>query len=261
MSSTIHLAVATLASLAWSVLAMSLMRAAGVDLKSVIGAFTPRALAIAAVSYVLILATTLALAFGLDSLTPSALGFGLPGSGVGLAIGEVALTLAMLWGLVALLRRWLGTAPAEEPSVRAARARRRWLAVPLLVVGALWEEALYRGYFLALLRPIGLPLSVGISAGVFTAIHFVTSKGTALRALNWLLGGLALAFIYLDSESIWVATAAHFSRNLGNALVLIPGSGMTVVSFRRPVPEPVRTAWYVVLSIATVALAHFAGRW
>jgi len=254
MSLFLHLAAAVFASLVWSVLAMSLMRAAGVDLKNVTGAFTPRAIAIAAISYALILATTLALAFALDSLTPDALGFRLDGASAALAVGEVALTLTMLSGFVALLRRWLGSAPAE------ARAKRRLLAVPLLVGGALWEEALYRGYFLSLLRPMGFTLSIAVSAGAFTAIHFVTSKGTALRALNWLVGGFALAFIYLDSKSIWVATAAHFGRNLGNALVLIPGSGVTVVSFRRPVPEWVRTAWYVVLSIATVALAHFAER-
>ena len=231
---------------------MLLMRVAGVDLKNVTAAFKPRAIAIAAASYALILATTLGLASVFDSLSPAALGFEIGSFDLALAIGEIALTLAMLAGFVVLLRRMLGAGPAKRAS------NPRWVVVPLLFGGALWEETLYRGYFLASLRPLGVPLSVAISAAAFTAIHFVTSKGTALRALNWLVGGVALAAIYLDTRSIWVATAAHFARNLGNALFLLPESGVTVVSFARPIPEPLRTAWYVALSVGTVALAHFA---
>ena len=232
---------------------MLLMRAVGVDLKNVAGAFTLRAIAIAAASYALILATTLGLASWLDSSTPAALGFEIGGFAIELAIGEIALTLAMLAGFVGLLRRTLGAGPAKRASTS-----RRWVVVPLLFGGALWEEALYRGYFLALLERRGVLLSIAVSATVFTAIHFVTSKGTVLRALNWFVGGVALAAIYLDTKSIWVATSAHFARNLGNALFLLPESGVTVISFERPVPEPLRTAWYVALSAATVALAHFA---
>ncbi len=252
MWTAIHLAIAVIASLAWSLLAMLLMRAAGVDLKNVTAAFKPRAIAIAAASYALILATTLGLASRLDSLPPAALGFDVDGFAIELAIGEIALTVVMVSGFVALLRRVLGAGPTKGAPTNA-----RWVVAPLLFGGALWEEALYRGYFLALLRPLGVPLAIAVSASVFTAIHFVTSKGTALRALNWLVGGVALAAIYLDTRSIWVATAAHFARNLGNAFFLLPESGVTVVSFERPIPEPVRTAWYVALSVATVALAHF----
>ncbi len=230
---------------------MQLMRAAGVDLKNVTAAFKPRAIAVAAASYVVILATTLGLAYGLDSLNPAALGFEIGSFEIELAIGEIALTFAMLAGFVVLLRRILGA--------KRASTNRRWVvAAPLLFGGALWEEALYRGYFLVSLRPLGVPLSIAVSAAVFTAIHFVTSKGTALRAVNWLVGGVALAAIFIDTRSIWVATAAHFARNLGNALFLLPEAGVTVTSFERPIPESLRTAWYVALSFGTVALAHFA---
>jgi membrane protease YdiL (CAAX protease family) len=255
MWTAIHLAIAVFASLAWSIVAMLLMRAAGVDLKNVTAAFKPRAIAIAAASYAIILATTLGLASSLDSLGPAALGFELDGFAVELGIGEIALTLVMLAGFVTLQKRLLGVVGTERASTNP-----RWVVAPLLFGGALWEEALYRGYFLALLAPRGVAPSIAVSAAVFTAIHFVTSKGTAFRAFNWLVGGVALAAIYLDTKSIWVATAAHFARNLGNAFFLLPESGVTVVSFARPIPEPVRTAWYVVLSIATVALAHFARR-
>jgi membrane protease YdiL (CAAX protease family) len=90
--------------------------------------------------------------------------------------------------------------------------------VLLTVVPAVCEEIASRGLVtLGLVRRLGAPLAVLISAALFAALHM-----SLVRALPTGLLGAALAIMAIRSRSVFPSMLAHA---LNNAIALLVGSG------------------------------------
>jgi membrane protease YdiL (CAAX protease family) len=141
--------------------------------------------------------------------------------------------------------RWrTGTA---RPS---AAAHGRTLAVALIALagGAWMEEVLFRAFAFAWLAPHGAAFALVVSSIVFTLVHVPTSRTDRWALLDWFVGGLVLGGIYLATGSVWVATTAHLSRNVGNVL------WVEAATDGSPVRWP-RSGYYAALGAATLAVA------
>lgn len=94
----------------------------------------------------------------------------------------------------------------------------------VLIIGyaatGFFEEAIYRGVMLSLLRPKGIWTAVLISSLLFGLAHFsnVILRGnvplTALQAFGSAVGGIGLAALRLRTRSIWPVIALHALHDL-----------------------------------------------
>lgn len=175
---------------------------------------------------------------------------GLPGYSVIAPSQSLVLVLLLAVGLLVALaasRRWAFagfTAPG-----RWRRLRLYWLPVLLLaapfVAGAhlpappalgilalgyfataLWEEGMWRGLVLGLLRPLGIWPAVLISSALFGLGHLTNSalRGASvlilLQAFGAAVGAVGYAALRLRTDTIWPLIAIHaahdFALQLGN---------------------------------------------
>jgi membrane protease YdiL (CAAX protease family) len=97
----------------------------------------------------------------------------------------------------------------------------------ILLLAALAEELLFRGYLFALLRDVlGSASALVVTSVAFGYAH-VSNQGSSVRALLLvMLAGLFLGAIVLATRSLYAAWMAHFSWNWTMAVLLhIPVSG------------------------------------
>lgn len=201
-----------------------------------------------------ILVITFTLFRKLDGKSPGMMGFRF--NDVDLAFSVTILLVTHLLAYL-MIRREIGERKEREEKERESKPHGPFplfLLVAAIFLGAWQEEVVYRGYLFAHLLPYGLGLTLALSVILFTAIHFVTGNVSFWKIINWVLGGIILALVYLFSGSIWVATAAHFARNLANLLLLLDAPGFSLVLLKRPISDPARTLYYAILSAATVGL-------
>jgi len=129
------------------------------------------------------------------------------------------------------------------------------LAIVLLVV-AMQEEVLYRGYITLSLLRHGPAVVLLVSTLVFTAIHFPTNRVSIPQVSAWLLGGLLLGWVYLASGSIWVAVLLHFAIDITNVLLFGVAGDLSLARLSRPLSDLNRAVYrvgHVVLLGAVVA--------
>lgn len=201
-------------------------------------------------------------ALALSPLRPAITGTGIPG------LGEWIVILAAVAGGTTIMVRWIDPRPWTYVSMdrRAARARSlvegyvlgvaaiglpsvaliaagwlsiephtsgSWLAAALrvstlLLIAALAEELLFRGYLFALLREtIGWSATLAITSIAFGYVH-VNNPGASARALTLvMLAGLFLGAVVAVTRSLYAAWMAHFAWNWTMAVLLhIPVSGL-----------------------------------
>lgn len=134
-------------------------------------------------------------------------------------------------------------APAEERALRGLVSS--WpIPLGLLVFAglpALCEETLFRGAFLACLRPWGRHAACLTSGLLFAAFH-----GSLIRFLPVALLGFALAEAVWSTGNLWVAVAGHALHNA--AIVLAASSGGTA-------PAPATPSLIVALGLGLTLLA------
>ena len=138
--------------------------------------------------------------------------------------------------LVGLLVAVLALAGAYELAPRACGAGSlvRFLgwAAAFVLLAAVFEEALFRGYALFALRDLAGPTVAAVLTGLlFAAAHQANPGFGPLSLLNLTLVGAILAAWVLRERDVWVAVGAHAGWN--GAIVLgaaIPVSGMTLPS-------------------------------
>lgn len=161
--------------------------------------------------------------------------------------GQVVLTLLPLPFVLALGWRALGfTAPVNlrllaYPSASVAfgflvgfqdvGASHVLLAVALVLLVALGEEAAFRGVFLHALRPRGVWYAVLVSSAMFGLMHLpnlamgAPPVSVALQVLFAGLGGVGFAALRLRTNSLWPGIAIHASYDLAFRVADIqPGS-------------------------------------
>ena len=125
--------------------------------------------------------------------------------------------------LMSLLVLWLAPdfANANDASILTMLQEHFWLmAICIVVLVPITEETLYRGLIFGSLRKKSRLLAYVISVCAFSALHVVAYIGTLsplhllISFLQYLPSGLALAFAYDKSDSIWASILIHSTVNL-----------------------------------------------
>jgi len=119
---------------------------------------------------------------------------------------------------------WLAVEPTSPGSWTGAAIR----VSVLLLVAALAEEFLFRGYLLALLREkLGWGPALAVTSVAFGYVH-AANPGASTRALLLvMLAGLFLGATVAVTRSLYAAWMAHFAWNWTMAVLLhIPVSGL-----------------------------------
>lgn len=86
--------------------------------------------------------------------------------------------------------------------------------VSTAVLPALVEEMIFRGYILGTLRQHGDGVAIVLSAVLFALFH-----GNVLQIPFAFILGLVLAYLTVQTDSIWPAVLLHFSNNLMSVLL------------------------------------------
>lgn len=117
------------------------------------------------------------------------------------------------------------------------------LMVAVLLVVALQEEALYRGYVVLNLLRFGWVVAAGASIVTFTAIHLLTNRSSPWQISSWVMGGAVLVCAYLVSGSLWVAVALHLVIDVTNVVAFGIVDRYSLVSIEPALTDRSR-AWY-----------------
>jgi membrane protease YdiL (CAAX protease family) len=119
---------------------------------------------------------------------------------------------------------WLAVEPHQPGSWTGAALR----LSTLLLLAALAEELLFRGYLLAVLRQaLGWIPALALTSVAFGYVH-IGNPGSSIRALALVsLAGVFLGAVVVVTRSLYAAWMAHFAWNWTMAVVLhIPVSGL-----------------------------------
>lgn len=244
-----HIAAAVAAFVGWAVAGLAGLRRLGVDLRDPRVQFDDTTLIVAGLVNAAVIATILVLWTVLDAGSIAALGWNWSSRHALAALSIVCATFAFALAHVYVTGRAVRFAPPDITNRMAA------LGVLALAVAALQEEIVFRGYVIANLAGISVVAAVLVSAVVFTAVHFVTSRGGLFPAVSWMLGGVALAAVFTLSGSIWLAAIAHLARNLANVVVLSDDQPLSSFELRTPVSAAEKTIQHATQSLGIVILA------
>jgi uncharacterized protein len=97
-----------------------------------------------------------------------------------------------------------------------------------LIAGAV-EELVFRGFALqALIHNLGPLAAIALTAIFFGLAHVSNNNATLFSTINTMLAGVWLGVAYLQTRSLWLATALHYSWNFTMAFIFgLPVSGFT----------------------------------
>ena len=141
------------------------------------------------------------------------------GSAIGLGLTILAVVPIAIWG-DANLSIHFGT----RTLVRVGAV------LFVLLVGALAEEMMFRGYpFQRLVEGIGAPGAIVVFSILFGAVHLMNPGASAWGLVNTILIGILLAIAYLRTRALWLPWGIHFGWNLTLGLLLgLPVSGLRI---------------------------------
>lgn len=111
-----------------------------------------------------------------------------------------------------------------------------FIALVLMIMVALGEEMVFRGYILRnLLQSMNKWAALGMSAILFTIAHAGNPGISAVAVINLMLGGLLLGINYIYTRNLWYALSFHLSWNFFQGPVLgFPVSGLPLQSVLEP---------------------------
>lgn len=142
---------------------------------------------------------------------------GLAGLALGAGMAALALTVAAIGGST-----WVGTG---EPFAGYPAAVS--LVLGGIVVAALGEELLFRGFPLAILaQAFGRVAAAGVLSVLFTLAHLGNPSVSALGLANILLASLVLSAAFFTPGALPAAWGLHAAWNGGLALADAPVSGI-----------------------------------
>lgn len=99
----------------------------------------------------------------------------------------------------------------------------------VFTVGAIAEEALFRGYMFQTLSRANLAwLAIAITSVFFASAHLGNKDANYISTLNTALAGIWFGIAYLKTRTLWFAIGLHLAWNWTQGAVLgIPVSGIT----------------------------------
>jgi membrane protease YdiL (CAAX protease family) len=216
----IRVALAVLVYVLFAIASSIVARKAGADLKEMEGRSSQRNLIIGAVANLCVLVVILLMLVFLDGRPVGSIGVSFFGRDLVFSILAVALIFLSAVAFVVLLGRSRNVqVMTQSPVQNSAQSVGLVAAAAVLMLVAVQEEVLYRGYITVNLIEFGPAVVFVTSIVLFTAIHLLTNRASVYQILSWLLGGAVLTYAYLVSGSIWVAIVLHFATDLANLLV------------------------------------------
>ena len=98
----------------------------------------------------------------------------------------------------------------------------------VLVVGALGEELMFRGYpFQRLEEGIGAIGAIAVFSVLFGAVHLANPSASFWGVINTILIGIVLAIAYLRTRALWLPWGIHFGWNAALGFLFgLPVSGL-----------------------------------
>lgn len=145
------------------------------------------------------------------------------GKGAGVAGSLIALLMLGTHALGQVHTEW--TASQNAPGRMA-------LTAGMIIVGAAFEELLFRGYPLqVLIKGIGpWPAMIAMSC-IFGLLHALNPNSSWIGVLNTIVAGMLLSLAYLRTRSLWFPYGFHVAWNIGTGMVVgFPLSGLVVAS-------------------------------
>jgi membrane protease YdiL (CAAX protease family) len=111
-----------------------------------------------------------------------------------------------------------------------ANMRELFTAAVVLLMVAVYEEIVFRGYVLRnLVKSFNKWLALFISALLFTLVHASNPGVPWVGLLNTFIGGLLIGITYINTRSLWLPIFFHFTWNLAQGPVI--GFHVSGISF------------------------------
>lgn len=192
------------------------------------------------VSAILALALNWLCGYLLESLPFRALGFSLVGnwlkdSVLGVLIGGVTIMLAALLAMIFGGLSFQINYTADTNQILTTLGG----ALIVFIIGAVNEEALFRGFLLQTLTRAHLAWGgVILTSFLFASAHFLNPNFVFLSWLNTFLAGVWFAVAYLKTRNLWFPTAIHFAWNWFQGAVL----GINVSGIKELTAAPILQA-------------------
>ena len=216
----IHVFLAVFAYILIALLASVITQKVGGNLKEMEGRSSPWILAIGAIANLCVLAITLILLVFLDGQPVSSLGFSFSPKDLTFVIVTVTAISTLAVVFVSFLRRTGQRQVETHTPVKDVAGTETMIAtLAVLLIVAIQEEVLFRGYITLNLISYGPVVVIIVSTILFAAIHLLTNRANFYQIVSWFLGGAVLAYAYLISGSIWVPILLHFATDAINMVV------------------------------------------
>lgn len=259
--SFLHILLALGVYFAFALLSVFVVRKAGANLAEMASRNSAFVLTVGAGANALILAVILLLVAALERMPIGVLGLRLGARDAIYVLCAAAATWFMATGFVRLLAAvgrisLHGESPAERPEAdrSSGSVRQAVLAVTVLLVVALQEEVLFRGYAGFNLRYLGWAAVLALTTLIFVVVHFLTNRVSATQIGSWAAGGLMIGAVYIVSGSIWAAFAVHFVTDLVNVVVFNITGKLSLYHPDPPLGAGHRALFRVAQSVVLVAL-------
>lgn len=245
-------------SLLLSLAAFKFVQAIGIDITDFKQRTNPKFLFIAAVFNLIFIAVVFLILKFIDNKPFNILGFSMNNRVLSFSLIALVATLLMAFIFIKALQKFkvLNVRFIKNNFSNSQGILALILGYLVLFIAALQEEIMFRGYFTYLLLPYGFIHAMLLSSIIFTVWHFITNKVNLFQALDWLLGGLMLFYVYTCTGSIWASTIVHFSRNFANVLLLNAAQSNSLFEFDKPIPPKHKSIYTLTLSIVIALITY-----
>jgi len=134
------------------------------------------------------------------------------------------------------------------------------IGMSVLLLVAVQEEVLYRGYVFMNLSELPTIVALLVSTLIFTLIHFLTNKVNLHQVISWFTSGLLLGTVYVISGSIVLAIIVHFVIDASNVIVFNITGKFSLFTFTPALTERDRTPFRLLYTVSMlIILAIFYG--
>ena len=124
----------------------------------------------------------------------------------------------------------LGQKPASDSALAFTSLPRVGAVLIVLLVGALAEELMFRGYpFQHLEEGIGAVGAIVVFSVMFGAVHLSNPGASIWGLINTILIGILLSVAYLRTRALWLPWGIHFGWNFALGFLFgLPVSGLRI---------------------------------
>jgi membrane protease YdiL (CAAX protease family) len=253
-TSSFHIFLGILAYFVVAGVAAALVKKRGNNLKETTARTQTSLLFIGGAANLVVLVIVMLLVVGVNHVPLAGIGLSFSWHDFLFSLVGLAATFLLAVGFVRIRRREQ-TPPAAKTSVIAAVGTRQFfLGTFVLLLVAVQEELLYRGYITLNLDGLSSAWILIITTAIFVLIHFFTNHVDRFQTVSWTVSGLVLAGAYLISGSIWVPIILHLGTDMINVLVFdITGQQEASMAFA-PMTAQDRAAFRVLYGAVSLLL-------